>query len=76
VQCLVGPPTPSYVIASLPAASLPEPLRVPTAADGVCRAEFQLAPVAATAGVTCSGSPEYVTASIPVGAVTELRLSR
>ena len=74
--CLSGPPTESYGIASVPAASLGGPLRVPTAADGVCRPGFALPPAQATRGQTCGGAPEFVTEPLRLGAATELRLGR
>jgi hypothetical protein len=74
--CLVGPPTPSYVVAFFATAELDAELRVPTAADGVCRPDFTLAPGDATPGVTCSGRPEFVTAPLRLGDASELRLSR
>jgi len=74
--CLAGPPAPSYVVAVIPSAALPQPLRVPTAADAVCRPDFVLPPADATRGSTCSGNPEFVTAPPGLGVVEELRLSR
>ncbi len=74
--CLPGKPAHSYVLAILPVASLPGPLRVPTAADGACRPRFTLTPPDATAGVTCTGRPEFVTHAFTLGAVEEFRLSR
>lgn len=74
--CLAGPPTSSYVVAFFPTAELETPLRVPTAADGVCRPDFTLSPADATRGVTCSGFPEFVTAPLRLGDASELRLSR
>ena len=74
--CIGGPPTESYAIASLPAEALDHPLRVPTAADGVCRPGFALPPAQATRGQTCGGAPEFVTEPLRLGAATELRLAR
>lgn len=74
--CLSGPVAPSYVVAILPASELPAPLRVPTAADAVCRPRHTPAAPDARAGRTCSGRPEYVTEPVAVGAVREFRLSR
>jgi hypothetical protein len=74
--CLSGPPTESYGIAIVPAASLGRPLRVPTAADGVCRPGFALPPAEAARGRTCGGAPEFVTGPLRLGAATELRLVR
>ena len=74
--CLEGPPASSYVVASIPTSALPAPLRVPTAADAVCRPKFTPAPRGARAGITCSGRLEYVTASVPVGAASGFRISR
>ena len=74
--CLTGPPAASFVVALVPSTALVAPLRVPTAADGVCRPKFVLPAPDATAGVTCAGAPEFVTRPVPLGAVSELRLSR
>lgn len=74
--CLSGPPAPSYVLAVIPSAALPAPLRVPTAADAVCRPHFEIPPPGARAGTTCSGSAEFVTAPPTLGAVAEFRLTR
>jgi hypothetical protein len=74
--CLVGPPAPSYVVVTLESAELGSPLRIPTAADAVCRAKFVLPPAVATQGATCAGLPEFVTSSETVAKVRELRLSR
>jgi len=74
--CLSGPPTESYAIARVPAASLGSSLRVPTAADGVCRPGFGLPSATATQGLTCGGAPEFVTEPLRLGAATELRLAR
>jgi hypothetical protein len=74
--CLSGPPAPSYVLALIPSTALPAPLRVPTAADAVCRPDFELPPAGARAGSTCGGIPEFVTAPPTLGDVSEFRLSR
>jgi hypothetical protein len=74
--CLSGPPAPSYVLALIASTALPAPLRVPTAADAVCRADFDLPPPDARAGTNCGGSPEFVTAPPTLGDVSEFRLSR
>jgi hypothetical protein len=74
--CLWGPPTESYAIASVPVASLGAPLRVPTAADGVCRPGFELPPDEATRGRTCGGAPEFATEPLRLGAVARFRLAR
>ena len=75
-MCLPGKPAHSYVIAIVPASALSSPLRVPTAADGACIARFQLPPQGATAGETCTGRPQYVTATPTLEVVEEFRLSR
>jgi hypothetical protein len=75
-MCLSGPTAPSYVLAVIPSASLPAPLRVPTAADAVCRPDFVLPSPEARSGFTCSGSPEFVTSPPTLRAVSELRLTR
>jgi hypothetical protein len=74
--CLSGPPAASYVLALIPSSALPAPLRVPTAADAVCRPKFVLPAPHATAGVTCTGRPEYATAPVGIAAVSEFRLTR
>lgn len=74
--CLGGPPSPSYVVAFFDRDELAAALRVPTAADGVCRRDFTLAPADATRGVTCSGFAEFVTAPLRLGDARELQLSR
>lgn len=74
--CLSGPPSASYVVVRIPAERLSGALRVPTTADAVCRPLFEPAPAGAASGVNCAGSPEYVTAPLPIGAASELRLSR
>ncbi len=74
--CLGGAPAPSYVVVTLETAELGAPLRIPTAADAVCRPKFVLPPANATRGQTCAGLPEYVTAPQPVGKVRVFRLSR
>jgi len=74
--CLSGPPTPSYVLAVIPSSALPAPLRVPTAADAVCRPNFEIPPPGARTGITCSGSAEFVTSPPLLGAVSEFRLAR
>lgn len=74
--CLWGPPSSSYVIAIVPTAKLETPLRVPTAADAVCRPHFTLAPPDADRGVTCSGRPEFVTRNERLEVVAEFRLTR
>lgn len=75
-MCLPGRPAQSYVIAVIPVSALGSPVRVPTAADGVCRPRFVVPPQGATAGATCTGRPEFVTASPTLAAVEEFRLSR
>jgi hypothetical protein len=74
--CLSGPPAASYVLALIPSADLPAPLRVPTAADAVCRPNFELPPPDARTGRTCGGSVEFVTAPPTMGSVSEFRLTR
>jgi len=74
--CLSGAPTDSYLIAYVPAARLASPPRVPTAADGVCRPRFTPAAPGARAGVTCTGSPEYVVPALRVGDAERFGLSR
>jgi len=74
--CLAGPPTASYVVAFWDPAQVRASLRVPTAADGLCRPDFTLAPADATVGVTCSGRPEFVTGPLRLGDAVEIRLSR
>ena len=74
--CLPGKPAQSYVLAIVPVSALAGPLRVPTAADGACRARFTLTPADATVGETCTGRPEYVTNPVTLAAVEEFRLSR
>lgn len=74
--CLPGRPSLSYVIAILPVTALAGTPRVPTAADGACRPRFVLPPQDASAGATCTGRPEFVTASPTLSAVEEFRLSR
>jgi len=74
--CLAGRPAPSYVVAVIPSAALPQPLRVPTAADAVCRPDFVLPPRGASRGSTCSGNPQFVTAPASLRSVEELRLTR
>ena len=75
-MCLPGKPAHSYVIATIPVSALDGPPRVPTAANGACRPRFSLSPQDATAGVTCTGRPEFVVASPTLAAVEEFRLSR
>ena len=74
--CLPGQPAQSYVVAFIPVTALGSPVRVPTAADGACRPRFVMPPQDATAGTTCSGRPEFVTAPPTLAAVEEFRLSR
>lgn len=74
--CLSGPPSPSYVVVTLDSAELSAPLRIPTAADAVCRPNFVLPPAAADRGETCAGLPEYVTSPQTVGQVRTFRWSR
>jgi len=63
-------------VALIPSSALVAPLRVPNAADGACRPKFVLAPAGAPRGETCAGAPEFVTRPVPLGAVSELHLSR
>ena len=74
--CLGGPPAPSYVVVTLESAELGSALRIPTAADAVCRPKFVLPPSDAARGETCAGLPEFVTSPQTVGKVREFRLSR
>ena len=74
--CLGGPPSPSYVVVTLDSDELGSPLRIPTAADAVCRPNFVLPPAGATHGETCAGLSQFVTASQPLAKVREFRLSR
>jgi hypothetical protein len=74
--CLGGQPAPSYVVVVLETAELESPLRIPTAADAVCRANFVLPPADALRGETCAGLPQYVTHSQSVSKVRGMRLSR
>ena len=74
--CLGGAPAPSYVVVTFETAELGAPLRIPTAADAVCRARFVLPPADATRGETCAGFPEYATAPQRIGQVRAFRLSR
>jgi hypothetical protein len=76
IQCLTGPPSRSYVVAVISTARLRSALRIPTAADAVCRPDFQLAPADAPAGLTCSGHPEYVTTPHTLDTATRFHLSR
>ncbi len=75
ILCLAGKPAASYVVAVIPTAQLGT-LRVPTAADGACRPRFQLSAPDATAGATCTGRPEFVTATPTLGSVESFRISR
>jgi hypothetical protein len=74
--CLSGPPAASFVVAEVPRQALRGALRVPTAADGVCREDFVLSPADARLGRTCSGAPEFVASPVPLGAVSRFRLAR
>ncbi len=75
ILCLAGQPAPSYVVAVIPTAKLGS-VRVPTAADGACRPRFELSAPDATAGATCTGRPEFVTATPTLGAVESFQISR
>lgn len=74
--CLGGPPARSYVVVVLESAELGAPLRIPTAADAVCRPRFVLPPADADRGETCAGLPEFVTSPQTLAKVREFRLSR
>jgi hypothetical protein len=74
--CLSGPPARSYVVVVLESAELDSPLRIPTAADAVCRPRFVLPPGDADRGETCRGLPEFVTSPQTLAKVREFRLSR
>ncbi len=74
--CLGGPPARSYVVVTLESVELGSPLRIPTAADAVCRPRFVLPPADADRGETCAGVPEFVTSAQTVAKVREFRLSR
>ncbi len=75
-MCLPGKPAHSYVIAIIPVGALSSPLRVPTAADGACIPRFELPPQGATGGDTCTGRPQFATATPSLSVVEEFRLSR
>ena len=75
ILCLAGQPAPSYVVAVIPTAKLGS-VRVPTAADGACRPRFELSAPDATAGATCTGRPEFVTATPTLDAVERFQISR
>jgi len=74
--CIPGPPSDSYLVAYVPTSRLATPPRVPTAADGMCRARFAPAPPGARAGATCNGSPEYAVPALRVGDAVRFGLSR
>lgn len=74
--CLTGPPSPSYFVVTLESDELGAPLRIPTAADAVCRPNFVLPPAGAERGQTCAGLSQYVTSSQTLVKVREFRLSR
>jgi hypothetical protein len=74
--CLGGAPAHSYVVVVLETAELGAPLRIPTAADAVCRPGFVLPPADALRGETCKGLPEFVTSPQTVSKVRQFRLSR
>ncbi len=74
--CLTGPPSPSYVVVTLGSDELGSPLRIPTAADAVCRPNFVLPPAGAKRGRTCAGLSQYVTSPQTLAKVREFRLSR
>ncbi|HSJ99139.1 MAG TPA: hypothetical protein VLC53_18830 [Myxococcota bacterium] len=74
--CLDAPAASSYIVAVIPRERLQAPLRIPTAADAVCRPHFVPAPSDARAGINCAGHEEFVTQPHPLAAAARFQLSR